>query len=58
MKAGPFGNRWLEVTPDYATPFKLTAHPTDPAAVLEALERFAGEHHPLTRAYATLLEVA
>lgn len=58
VKAGPFGNRWLEVVPDEHPPFKLTAHPTDPAAVLEALERFAGEHHPLTRAYATLLEVA
>lgn len=58
VKAGPLGNRWLEVMPDYAPPFKLTAHPTDPAAVLDALERFAGEHHPLTRAYATLLDMA
>jgi len=55
VKAGPFGNRWLEVVPKDAPPFKLTARPTDPLGVLDALERFAGPDHPLTQAYATLL---
>ena len=56
VKAGPFGNRWLEVVPTDAPPFKLTARPHDPDGVLDALEQFAGPDHPLTQAYSTLLD--
>ncbi len=56
VKVGPFGNRWLQVNPDYAPPFVLTARPHDPDGVLDALERFAGPDHPLTQAYSTLLD--
>jgi hypothetical protein len=54
VKAGPFANRWLEVVPNDAPPFVLTARASDPDALLDSLERFAGPDHPLTRAYATL----
>lgn len=57
VKAGPFGNRWLEVVPSDAPPFKLTARPIHSAEVLDALERFAGPDHPLTQAlWATIGE--
>ena len=55
VKTGRFGIRWLEVWPLTGELFLLTAHLTDPAGVLDALERFAGPNHPLTQAYATLL---
>lgn len=58
VKAGPFGNRWLEVVPDGAPPFKLTARPSDSDAVLEALEEYAGPDHPLTQAYHALTPTA
>lgn len=56
LKAGPFGNRWLEVMPLDDTPFKITARPSNPDAVLDALERFAGPDHPLTLAMAEVVE--
>ena len=58
VKAGPFGNRWLEVVPRDEPPFKLPARPSDPDAVLEALEQFAGPDHPLTQAYHALNPLA
>ena len=56
VKAGPFGNRWLEVVPTDAPPFKLTARPHDPLEILDAFERFAGPDHPLTLAMAEVTE--
>lgn len=56
VMVGPFGNRWLEVIPDSALPFKLTSHPTNVNDVIDALERFAGPEHPLTRAVAEVAE--
>ncbi len=50
VRQGPLGNRWLEVVPAGEPPFPVTAYPTDPTGVLEALEEFAGPDHPLTRA--------
>ncbi len=55
VKVGPFGNRWLEVVPLSEPPFKLTARPSDPDGVLDALEQFAGPDHPLTRALYSVL---
>lgn len=57
VRAGPFGNRWLEVVPNDAPPFKLTARPLNSLDVLDALERLAGPDHPLTQAYAMLAEM-
>lgn len=56
IRVGLIGNRWLEVCPTGEPKFVLTARPTDPVGVLDALERFAGPEHPLTRAYAQLLD--
>jgi hypothetical protein len=56
VRAGLVGNRWLEVCPTGEPKFILTARPTRPAEVLDALERFAGPDHPLTRAYAETLD--
>lgn len=56
VRSGLVGNRWLEVCPAGEPKFILTARPTDPVAVLDALERFAGPEHPLTLAYSHLTE--
>jgi hypothetical protein len=52
VRSGIVGNRWLEVVPTGGPKFIVTASPTDPAGVLDALERFAGQDHPLTLAFA------
>lgn len=57
VRQGPVGNRWLEVVPAGRPPFPVTAYPTDPTGVLEALEEFAGPDHPLTRAVGAIVEV-
>jgi hypothetical protein len=48
--------RFLWVTPDGGTPFVLPLRPTDPGGFREAVERFAGPDHPLTRAVAEVID--
>lgn len=56
VRAGLVGNRWLLVGVTDGPTFVVTASPADPIAVLDALERFAGPEHPLTRAFTVIVE--
>jgi len=52
VRVGWFGKRWIEAQVGDDPPFPLTTRPSNPDAVLDALERFAGPDHPLTLAMA------